>query len=910
MPASSFGDYLWGSPHDDVLQPLASSPWAARNVIPLAQPGNVRFLDAVTAVVERGRASSTLATFLAANGVGRLVVRNDVSAARAGTPDPVVLHQALDLSPGLVKVAEFGPLVGADALEYQDGVRILAARGRQAAFRAVEVYEVDASRGQVGAWRAATVPVVSGDPGAGLEYDAPVLSGPTVLAGDRSAAFLASPRVLTDGLRRREKAFTSVRYNESATLSPLDAWSLPSVEPNHRLYPDQDRFETRVRWVGVLEVDASSSQAQAAVPPPIRVDRSPAAAVDTSPATQWVSSSPSGAVGQWWAMRFEQPTQVGEVTVTAGQTPGPRVDRIRISTDAGSRVVDAPLPGASLTYVMPEGATRSLRIRAVGVEGGGAGGHFALAGVEVPGVRAVPRLDTPDVFARAPDQVLLAREPERPACAVVGDATVCDDFWRLYGEEPFNVRRTVTVPATAAYDAVLTAVPRRGGRAAAQVAAALPVQVETSRPLSRSFSASGLATLDDDPGTAWVSAPGGGTPYLRLRWDRPRTISEVAFELAPGVPGALPERVQVVAGDEEQTVTLRDGRAELEPLRTDEVELRFLSVRRGYSVENGEAIRLPVAVGEVRLPGAGLPPVDPGRGLDLGCGSGPVLSVNGVRSRTTLDASLSMLMSGRPLTAVPCEETGVVLGQGTSFVSALRSPISRPEEIRLTRTEASPATPERVETTVRSWSPSSRSVEVEAREGPALLVVNENINAGWEAELDGQGLRAQRVNGWMQGWVLPPGARGEVVLTYAPQATYRAALLGGLAGLVLVAAVAAVPVRRHRREGPGATGDASWLVASSSLIAGGLLAGWVGFAGMAVAILLRRVTRLPDWAAFAAGGLVASAGVAMAVARSEEFAIHSELAQSLALAGLTVAAAALGLKGPRFLSRRKGRSSR
>ena len=54
VPAAAFGVYDWGNVHDDVLQGLATSPWAVRNVIPLAPPGNVVFLDAVTRVSSPG----------------------------------------------------------------------------------------------------------------------------------------------------------------------------------------------------------------------------------------------------------------------------------------------------------------------------------------------------------------------------------------------------------------------------------------------------------------------------------------------------------------------------------------------------------------------------------------------------------------------------------------------------------------------------------------------------------------------------------------------------------------------------------------------------------------------------------------------------------------------------------------
>ncbi len=908
VPASAFGDYLWGSPHDDVLQPLASAPWAVRNIIPLAQPGNVRFLDAVTEAVEEGRPSPTLASFLAANGVGRLVVRNDVSFSRVGSPDPVLLHQALDGSPGLRKVAEFGPPLGVRALSYAGGARVLANRGREAPYRAVEVYEVEAARGQVGAWTAGSVPVVAGDPAAGLEYGTEVLDGPSVLAGDRTAPFRSSPSVLTDGLRRREKAFTAVRRNESATMSPLEPWTLRSVEPNHRVYPDQDRFETRAQWVGLLSVDASSSQAQAAVVPPIRPDRLPAAAVDGARWTQWVSSGFGGAVGQWWGVRFQRPTYLKEMSIRAGDVAGQPVSRLRITTDVGTKVVQAPRPGQKLTYTVPEGGTTKLRVRALTVKGGGPGQHFALAEVDIPPVRPERFLATPDVLPEAPDQILLATEPDRAGCMVVGEATLCDDFWRLYGEESLALRRAVTVRSGAEYDAGLTATPRRGKAAAQAFARRLPVKVETSEPLSRTVRASGIAALDGDPGTAWVA--GGGTPYLRLRWDRPRVLRNIEFDLSPEVPGALPEEVLLKAGKQRRSVSLATGGGgDFAPLRTDEVEIRFVDQRRALSAEQGRTLELPVAVGEVRFPGAGLPPVDPDRSLDLGCGTGPSLFVNGERERTRLVATLAMVMSGDALRATPCDVGKVALKGGTNLLVARRSRLVRAEEVRLTRGTASPTRPKQVWTNVERWSPTSRTVSVGERDVPTLLVVNENINAGWRAELRGRSLPAQRVNGWMQGWVVPPGARGDVVLRFAPNSTYHWALFAGIAGLVLTLVAAAVPARTPRQEWPGGTGDAPWLVAGTSLVAGGLLTGWVGLAGMAVALLVGTLTRIPLWVAFVAGGLVASSGVAMALLRADEFAVHSLLAQSLAAAGLAVATATFGLKGPRFFRRRKGRSS-
>jgi len=75
----------------------------------------------------------------------------------------------------------------------------------------------------------------------------------------------------------------------------------------------------------------------------------------------------------------------------------------------------------------------------------------------------------------------------------------------------------------------------------------------------------------------------------------------------------------------------------------------------------------------------------------------------------------------------------------------------------------------------------------------SYLVVNEDFNAGWQARLGGVRLRAVRIDGWKQGWLLPAGTAGTVTLIYAPNARYRDAIFGGLATLALVMLVAFWP---------------------------------------------------------------------------------------------------------------------
>ena len=145
LPASTFGVYTWGNTHDDVMQGLATSPWAVRNVIPLAQPGNVVALDAVTRTVESGRPSPSLAPFLAANGVGKVVVRNDLDRFQTAAPDPAYVRALLEASPGFTLVKSFGPTVGSPAAEVtpEGGVLVTHGNGLSVETGSVDVYTVD-----------------------------------------------------------------------------------------------------------------------------------------------------------------------------------------------------------------------------------------------------------------------------------------------------------------------------------------------------------------------------------------------------------------------------------------------------------------------------------------------------------------------------------------------------------------------------------------------------------------------------------------------------------------------------------------------------------------------------------------------------------------------------------------------
>ena len=122
--------------------------------------------------------------------------------------------------------------------------------------------------------------------------------------------------------------------------------------------------------------------------------------------------------------------------------------------------------------------------------------------------------------------------------------------------------------------------------------------------------------------------------------------------------------------------------------------------------------------------------------------------------------------------------------------------------------------------------------------------------------LGGHDLKAIRLDGWQQGYLVPAGLHGQLVLTYGPDRGYRLGLMLGLGLALLVLMLALWPANRARRRPPlrpwvpgprWALGvGAAWLI---------VLAGWLGLV-VALAALAAVALRLPrSLLAQVAGGL-------------------------------------------------------
>ncbi|MGY1605756.1 alpha-(1-_3)-arabinofuranosyltransferase domain-containing protein [Geodermatophilus sp. SYSU D00700] len=890
VPGSSFGTYAWGSPQDEPLQPLADSPWDVRNAVPLTPEGHIRVLDAVEAQLATGEGSAGLTRFLARAGFSHLVLRNDLDTGAAGSTRPVLVRQALRSSPGITPVASFGPDV--PALPYTDGVVLDAGLAEPAP--ALEVYAVEDPAPR--AWTAplADAVTVAGGPDAvlALEERGLVSGRPTVLAGTAPAG--AGPTVVSDALVRRERSFGRITRATSAALAADDPRRLPGPARDYAV-PAPVLAETVVRHEGGTS-GASSSASDAGNLGGAHPDASPWAALDGDVSTAWRPADVVGGAGAAeWRLTTDRPFLAAGVTITlSADTADDAPAEVRLTTDTGT--ITRPLRATAEPQDLPLPAGRTSTLT-VGVDAG-TGAALALAEVALPGVTVTRTLVTPAPDGEVTAWVFDALGPHGAASGCVTDADGdprCAAVLAAGAEEGVGLDRTFT--ATAAGEAALavTAAPRPGPALDALLAEAggVGVGVTASSTAVTDPRASALAAVDGDPATAWRAAADDDAPTLTLAWPEPRTVDSLRVVTTPGLAASFPTAVTLTAGGLPRTLDLDDdGAVRFAPVTTDRLEVSFELPLELQTLDPATRFVTPLGVGVSELEVGGAPTtLDAAARVTVPCGEGPVVTVDGAPHRTTVTTTVGALRELRALDLELCDGVPVPLVAGEHRLVATGTDVLAVRSATLTGPGAPTAPGSREAARVTRWDAEHRAVEVAARDEATLLVVPENTNPGWTASLDGTALETVVVDGWQQGYVLPPGAAGTVSLEFAPGAAYRGALAAGAGAVALLAVLALLPVRRPRPVEAGRRTRGAVAVVGAAVVAGtALVGGLVGLGLLAAAVLVAGgVVRARRSAVL--GGLAAGAVAAAGVLLFTVPAATGTVRQVLAVAALAAVAA-------------------
>ncbi|MDF0529881.1 alpha-(1-_3)-arabinofuranosyltransferase [Tsukamurella sp. 8F] len=949
VPGAPFGAQIWGLTRDEPLQPLATTPWAVRDAIPLNPPGAIRALDSVQRLFADGTPAPGLAPTLLQQGVHYVVLRADLDPDTSRSARPALAKYALDHSPGLSPVATFGPATAPDTVK---GVVIDS--GLRPPMPAITIYKVAAAgEPPAGPYLAdlSSMPRVAGGPESLLTLQNETARagrrplGPAVLTGD-ARGLPPAPVTVTDTPKDAETDFGRVDDHTSAIRADGD----PRRTLNRALdYPVTGVPPTEGRWIGG-RVETSSSASDATQLGSVMPGASPAAAVDGDPDTSWVSAGLDRAVGQWLQIDLDHPHPNLAAKITLGRALGPAVTRVLVSTQAGSVYSDPVRAGQPITVTLPSAATGWVRITAADTSTHRWGDQFALAEValtdtetgrpvEVRHEVAVPRPTGP-VGRWVFGQDDMGRTGCVPVPARRGATSVqCADI-SLTPQEPGTFARDIVAPAAQSLIPSLT-LRARPGKALSALLADGGHLSSTGDSASSDTRGAGYAATDGDPSTSWT-APQSSTdaasakPVLHVRLPSPALVGGLQLKLPAGLAPAHPTKVGIDLGTGRQVRKVHDGVIELDPGYTSEITITVLDWDDALNINAlGFPEKMPPGIAEVTVVGKdGKPvatPADPDRPVTVACDDGPVLDVGGKPTRFRIDTTARALRYGDPVHATACSPAPVALPEGAAQVAV--HPGAAFSVQTLTLDDAAPPASDAAETnsmttpvTVESWTADRRRVAVGPSPADRVLVVPESVNPGWAATgPDGTPLRSVTVNGWQQGWVVPAGTAGTVTLRFALNVPYRIGLFGGLTLLVVLAALVIAPGAR-RPGGPAITAASSPYLASAGIAAAAfLLSGWLGLAvaGLCgVGVWALRAGRRASGQApvvVGAAGLTAASTVVLARGPwhdSHGYLGHSALPQALALAGICVlacsavpAARAVGRTSRRFARRSSQRAS-
>jgi arabinofuranan 3-O-arabinosyltransferase len=322
-----------------------------------------------------------------------------------------------------------------------------------------------------------------------------------------------------------------------------------------------------------------------------------------------------------------------------------------------------------------------------------------------------------------------------------------------------------------------------------------------------------------------------------------------------------------------------DGVASFRPIRTDSLRVRLDrgdgAVSLGF---DSSATNLGYGISELRLGGADFLPLHlSDTPVVRPCGTGPTIRVNGVARRTGLVASAAELAAGAVVearlcgvgaaAASPATQEAVALHAGTNDIDVLAATgAAVPVSLVLTPSGRPPAAVPTATPLPVTGGAVTRVLD--PAPGSSVVVLRENVNAGWRASQDGRRLTPLTVDGWQQGFLLR--GEGPVTVDFTPDAHYRLGLGAGLLAALALVGVVLVGARRTRPDPRPPLAERSVPLPVTALVlvvAGGLLAGAAGVAMAAAAIVAGAVlaTR-PGWLSAMATTAAAAAAAACVVA--------------------------------------------
>jgi arabinofuranan 3-O-arabinosyltransferase len=610
-----------------------------------------------------------------------------------------------------------------------------------------------------------------------------------------------------------------------------------------------------VSYTGAVDITASSSGSDATAVLNRSPAHSPYAAVDGDPDTAWMSGSISGAVGQWLQVALPSPISVTTGSLAFPSKMSAYPTRLRITTDSGALDEDVSPDSGLQQITLPAGPTQTVRLTVLDMSKEGFGLSVGISTLTLPHVSISRTLDVPGPLS--PDVIAFeAGQGQRPSCLPLGtSAAACDPSWAAQGEEDGTLDRSFNLGDRAAYqvDAGFRLLP--SSITDGLLDSGNPLRAIASSTYSADPRQRPGAAVDGNLQSGWVAAANDKSPTITVSFAQPSQITGVVINAIPGAPVTDPTRVQITTGGISFSANVpADGTITLpQPVVSNSITITVLASTLRVSTDSltGIARLLPVGIGEIRPLGSNIPLAAAPRVVSVACGFGPSLVINGKPTLLQfVSVSAADVLAGNVVHASICGSNTLPVGAGPVHVQLVALDWVSPVSLRLTRSGGylADAPSGGLTSVVRTWSSTSRSVQVRTTDQPGVLIVRENANAGWVATLNGHRLAEVSPDGWEQGYVVPADSSGLVHLRFTPQRSVTVALTLGLLAILALVGLLAIPGQRAIAPSPsaewgGARRDLTCIIGST------LLAGVVGLIGAIAIALLRARTRLrpPAW---------------------------------------------------------------
>jgi arabinofuranan 3-O-arabinosyltransferase len=521
-----------------------------------------------------------------------------------------------------------------------------------------------------------------------------------------------------------------------------------------------------------------------------------------------MSNRGAKASGQWLQIDFASPRTVSDLSVDLPVTTG-RASELTATTANGSVATHTSGVGR-VTLQTPPGRSSFLRITFTGVVSANPYAQVGISEVHLPGLRVRRSIDVQtDLPRNSPVSAIdfSAAPGAQPGCVLVDTRPLCADGLAQLGEDNAAVDRTFTLDAGATYAPTVTATPRAGPELDALIAKASGsrLRVAASSQAVPGPLAGGAAALDGDLGTGWIASPDDPSPTLTLSFPAPVRLASLTAGVDQYLAATRPNMVTITSGQSSLTTPIdATGRATFAPIVTRQVRLSFWNtagLTDSYDPTSRGYQPMGIGISELRLPGvhaASRASTDP-KVVQLPCGSGPTVRVDDKTFATSATTHVATLRELSPVTFRPCGAgAAITLASGRHDVVVPTTQLWTAGGIVLRNdAAATPADAATGSAEVRQWGSTSRTVQLGARTADSVLVVHENVNAGWQAKFDGVALRPMTIDGWQQGYLVPAGPAGVVTLDFGPQRPFRDALLVGVVGICLLGLLALIPSRRR-----------------------------------------------------------------------------------------------------------------